>query len=153
MACDRLTETIRSVIRRVEEICSFPSEAIKNDVLAALRWIGLFSSEPAPVRSQSLLDTLSARLAKLMTLQPGERDLVVLQHKLVVERSDGGVETRTAAPVRLPRAADSGLALGTSNLYPAGEGLGYGGGIVSAAIDGMRAAEALLRRHGGRAMA
>ena len=58
-----------------------------------------------------------------------------------------GVETRTAAPVRLPRNAE-GEAEGARGLFPAGEGLGYGGGIVSAAVDGMRAAEALLLRHG-----
>jgi uncharacterized FAD-dependent dehydrogenase len=54
-----------------------------------------------------------------------------------------GVETRTASPIRLPRGEDL-QAAGASGLYPAGEGMGYGGGIVSAAVDGMRAAEALL---------
>ena len=60
-----------------------------------------------------------------------------------------GVETRTAAPIRLPRGEDM-QAVGASGLYPAGEGMGYGGGIVSAAVDGMRAAEALLQRVGAR---
>lgn len=63
-----------------------------------------------------------------------------------------GVETRTASPVRLPRGVDL-QAVGAAGLYPAGEGLGYGGGIVSAAVDGMRAAEALLERIGARAEA
>ena len=54
-----------------------------------------------------------------------------------------GVETRTAAPVRLPRGED-GCAVGARGLYPAGEGLGYGGGIVSAAVDGVRAAQSVL---------
>ena len=58
-----------------------------------------------------------------------------------------GVETRTASPVRLPR--DETLqAVGARGLYPAGEGLGYGGGIVSAAVDGMRVAEAMLIAQG-----
>ena len=58
-----------------------------------------------------------------------------------------GVETRTAAPVRVPR-GDDGMAVGLRGVYPAGEGMGYGGGIVSAAVDGVRAAEALLTAHG-----
>ena len=58
-----------------------------------------------------------------------------------------GVESRTAAPVRVPR-GDDGQAVGLGGLYPAGEGMGYGGGIVSAAVDGVRAAEAVLRRVG-----
>lgn len=58
-----------------------------------------------------------------------------------------GVETRTASPIRVPRGDDL-QALGARGLYPAGEGMGYGGGIVSAAVDGMRVAEAALRAHG-----
>ena len=58
-----------------------------------------------------------------------------------------GAETRTAAPVRVPR-GDDGQAAGLRGLYPAGEGMGYGGGIISAAVDGVRAAESLLRQVG-----
>jgi len=58
-----------------------------------------------------------------------------------------GVETRTASPVRVPRGEDL-QAVGATGLYPTGEGMGYGGGIVSAAVDGMRAAEAMLERAG-----
>ncbi len=55
-----------------------------------------------------------------------------------------GVETRTSAPVRIMR--DKGLqALGAAGLFPAGEGAGYAGGIVSAAVDGIKCAEALMR--------
>jgi uncharacterized FAD-dependent dehydrogenase len=52
-----------------------------------------------------------------------------------------GVETRTSSSVRLTRAAD-GQAVGFPGLYPVGEGAGYAGGIVSAAVDGVRAADA-----------
>lgn len=54
-----------------------------------------------------------------------------------------GCETRTSAPVRIPRDTDSLASLSLQMLFPAGEGAGYAGGIVSAAIDGMRAADAL----------
>ena len=56
-----------------------------------------------------------------------------------------GVETRTSSPVRMLRGQDF-QAEGIAGLYPAGEGAGYAGGIVSAAVDGMRCAEALMRR-------
>jgi hypothetical protein len=60
-----------------------------------------------------------------------------------------GVETRTSSPVRIPRGTNL-ESTNTPGLYPAGEGAGYAGGILSAAIDGIRIAEAvaltLLRR-------
>lgn len=52
------------------------------------------------------------------------------------------VESRSSSPVRIPRGPDGQSAL--RGLYPCGEGAGYAGGILSAAADGMRAAEALL---------
>ncbi|WP_353227116.1 FAD-dependent protein [Novosphingobium sp.] len=53
-----------------------------------------------------------------------------------------GVETRTSSPVRFGRGADL-QSLNTRGLYPAGEGAGYAGGILSAAVDGIKVAEAL----------
>ncbi len=53
-----------------------------------------------------------------------------------------GVETRTSSPVRIKRGADL-QSVNTRGLYPAGEGAGYAGGILSAAVDGIRVAEAL----------
>jgi len=55
-----------------------------------------------------------------------------------------GVETRTSSPVRMPR-GETLEALGIDGLYPAGEGAGYAGGIVSAAVDGIRVAEQIIR--------
>ncbi len=56
-----------------------------------------------------------------------------------------GVETRTSSPVRITRGEDF-QSLNTAGLYPAGEGAGYAGGILSAAVDGIRVAEALGRQ-------
>ena len=53
-----------------------------------------------------------------------------------------GVETRTSSPVRIRRGVDL-QSVNTRGLYPAGEGAGYAGGILSAAVDGIRVAEAL----------
>lgn len=57
-----------------------------------------------------------------------------------------GVEARTSSPVRMTR-GDTLEAVGISGLYPAGEGAGYAGGIVSAAVDGMRIAEQIIRTY------
>lgn len=56
-----------------------------------------------------------------------------------------GVETRTSAPVQIKRTAETCEAVGLVGLFPAGEGAGYAGGIVSAAVDGLRVAKALLQ--------
>jgi uncharacterized FAD-dependent dehydrogenase len=53
-----------------------------------------------------------------------------------------GVETRTSSPLRITRNA-SYQSLNVRGLYPAGEGAGYAGGIMSAAVDGIEAAEAV----------
>lgn len=56
-----------------------------------------------------------------------------------------GVETRTSSPVRIRRGADF-QSINTQGLYPAGEGAGYADGILSAAVDGIKVAEALAAR-------
>lgn len=55
-----------------------------------------------------------------------------------------GVETRTSSPLRIPRGADY-QCVNVKGLYPAGEGAGYAGGIMSAGVDGIEVAEALGR--------
>lgn len=64
-----------------------------------------------------------------------------------------GVETRTSAPVRIVRDAETLEADGVRMLFPAGEGAGYAGGIVSAAVDGLRVARAVLAAVGAEAEA
>jgi hypothetical protein len=56
-----------------------------------------------------------------------------------------GVETRSSSPVRIVRSDTFQASL--TGIYPAGEGAGYAGGIVSAAVDGLRVAEAIIRRY------
>ncbi len=54
-----------------------------------------------------------------------------------------GVETRTSSPIRIKRNDNDLQSLNTRGLFPAGEGAGYAGGIMSAAVDGIRVAEAV----------
>jgi uncharacterized FAD-dependent dehydrogenase len=56
-----------------------------------------------------------------------------------------GVETRSSSPVRIDR--DDDFESNVQGLYPAGEGAGYAGGIMSSAVDGLRAAEAIIRKY------
>jgi uncharacterized FAD-dependent dehydrogenase len=56
-----------------------------------------------------------------------------------------GVETRTSSPVRIKRDNVSFESINTRGLYPAGEGAGYAGGILSAGIDGIQVAEAVAK--------
>lgn len=55
-------------------------------------------------------------------------------------------ESRTSSPIRIPRDRDSFEHIQISGLYPCGEGAGYAGGIVSAAIDGQNCAKALINK-------
>ena len=57
-----------------------------------------------------------------------------------------GIETRTSSPVRIKRDKDSLQSINTEGLYPAGEGAGYAGGILSAGVDGIKVAEALAKQ-------
>jgi len=59
-----------------------------------------------------------------------------------------GVETRTSAPIRIQRGEDF-QSLNTKGLFPAGEGAGFAGGILSAAVDGIKVAEAVAKNIAG----
>ena len=63
--------------------------------MAALRWIGVFSDEKITPRNNPL-DTLCATLEQKMQYGPGERDMVMLQHRFEIENKDGSKETRTS---------------------------------------------------------
>ncbi|MDA0832605.1 MAG: FAD-dependent oxidoreductase [Planctomycetota bacterium] len=65
-----------------------------------------------------------------------------LKHAVLV-----GPEMRGSSPVRIPRDRDTRQTPGIAGLYPVGEGAGYAGGIVSAAVDGLRTAREIVRRY------
>ncbi|EEB95705.1 hypothetical protein MPER_05283, partial [Moniliophthora perniciosa FA553] len=93
--------TEKAVLDKIISVANFPSDSEKERIVSGLRWLGLFSSEaivPRPANNPTLLDTLCARLEKLMAYAPGERDLLMLQHKFVVQYRDGKQETITSTP-------------------------------------------------------
>ncbi len=57
-----------------------------------------------------------------------------------------GVETRSSSPVRILRNQETLQSVGLKGLYPCGEGAGYAGGIISAAVDGMKCAEKVMEK-------
>jgi uncharacterized FAD-dependent dehydrogenase len=96
---------------------------------------GVTPSDVASVLDSSGL-RLSVRMrSALREFEKKMRGYVTEEAQLV------GVESRTSAPVRVPRHPETLVSLDLAGLYPAGEGAGYAGGIVSAALDGMRVAE------------
>ncbi len=58
-----------------------------------------------------------------------------------------GVETRSSSPIRIVRNEDTLESFNIRNLYPCGEGAGYAGGIVTAAVDGIKCAEKIIERY------
>ncbi|CEH32771.1 NAD(P)/FAD-dependent oxidoreductase [Romboutsia lituseburensis] len=58
-----------------------------------------------------------------------------------------GVETRSSAPIRIVRDEETLESANTKNLYPCGEGAGYAGGIVTAAVDGIKCAEKIIMKY------
>lgn len=72
---------------------NFPSNEERDRLLSGLHWIGLFSDEQTLPRGNPL-DTLCATLEQKMQYGPGERDMVMLQHKFEIEHKDGSKETR-----------------------------------------------------------
>lgn len=97
----------------------------------------------APGVHSARVDTLLP-LPISQRLQKGFKDFNRKQPGFLTDRAVViGCETRTSAPVRIPRDKDTLQHIEFKGLYPVGEGAGYAGGIVSAAIDGYVAAQAL----------
>ncbi|MHC4955489.1 MAG: NAD(P)/FAD-dependent oxidoreductase [Planctomycetota bacterium] len=103
------------------------------------------------IRTSSVLGTKPARLDELL---PGRaraaiaRGIEAWESRIPGFAGDAGVlvgvESRSSGPVRMPRDDETRRAEGFSNVFPIGEGAGYAGGIMSAALDGARSAHALL---------
>ncbi|KAH1254238.1 Uncharacterized protein GmHk_04G010723 [Glycine max] len=87
---------------------------------------------------QTVTDFLENKLSDFLTFQlPGFICNDALLH---------GVETRTSSPIQIPRNGDSYECTSVKGLYPVGEGAGYAGGIISAAVDGMHAGFAVAKK-------
>jgi uncharacterized FAD-dependent dehydrogenase len=103
---------------------------------------------PRPRRSSYTFGTCPGRIDELLPARA--RDAIARALLRWDRQIDGfagpegllvGLESRSSGPLRLPRDRERFVAEGFVNLYPIGEGAGYAGGIMSAAIDGARAAK------------
>ncbi len=99
---------------------------------------GLTSADVAAVLDSTGLP-LSRRLREALRAFDKQLHGFVTAEAIVV-----GVESRTSSPVRVPRDAVTLASPDLAGLYPCAEGAGYAGGIVSAALDGIRVARAVL---------
>ncbi|MGA1302652.1 MAG: NAD(P)/FAD-dependent oxidoreductase [Cyanobium sp.] len=109
--------------------CTAPREVVKGSYLPGVQLGTLNGCLP-----DFVLTALREALPIFATRLPG----YLLDDALLT-----GVETRTSSPIRLERDSVSLQSRNTPGMYPAGEGAGYAGGILSAAIDGLKVAEAV----------
>ena len=128
-----------------------------GDYRAPAQWLGDFLADrPRAAADQEDLDGSylpGLRLGSLSACLPGFVSAAIREALPTFERVIPGytmagalltgVETRTSSPVRMPRHSDTLESVNTAGLHPGGEGAGYAGGILSAAIDGIKLAEAV----------
>lgn len=130
-----------------------------GDYAAPIMTVGDFLEGRTGTEPSDILPTYrggKVRTADLRTVFPGDvtEALQYALHRFAKKLSGfdkpsailTAAETRTSAPVRILRDATTLLALGRNGIYPCGEGAGYAGGITSAAVDGIRVAQALMER-------
>lgn len=122
-------------IAPAQRLTEFVEGARPTDVRKSTYKPGVAPAEIADCYPPFVVDLLRDAVRKFDQKMPG----FLTEDALLI-----GVETRTSAPVRIVRDDATYQSLSVGNLYPVGEGAGYGGGIVSAAIDGLRIAERIL---------
>ena len=106
------------------------------------------SSYRLGVREAPCHDLLPAPLAETIATAAAENFEKAMPGFVCDDALLHGVETRTSAPVRVPRDAETLASPDVAGLYPCGEGAGYAGGIVSSAVDGLRVARAVAAAAG-----
>ncbi|KAB5583471.1 hypothetical protein GE09DRAFT_1167427 [Coniochaeta sp. 2T2.1] len=87
---------IQTLVDRIKEVYKFPNEKEADRIISGMDEFRLFSDTAATIKGGNVFDTFCHRLAQLLSFKPGERDLVMLQHKFVVEWSDGKKDTMTS---------------------------------------------------------
>ncbi|MBB6327966.1 hypothetical protein FHS59_003609 [Algoriphagus iocasae] len=118
-----------------QRMVDFVNKRVSSSLLDTSYQPGLVSVEMREV----LPDFISQRLAIAFKAFGGKMKGYFTNDSQLI-----GVESRTSSPVRIPRDRESFEHVALKRLYPCGEGAGYAGGIVSAAMDGERCAEKLI---------
>lgn len=120
---------VQTVSAFLENRSGTPSEKVKPTYPRGVAWVNLRELLP-DFMSESIAEAFPAFGAKLDAFNDGDAVLT-------------GVEARSSSPVRIVRNHDNMVSVFAKGLYPCGEGAGYAGGIMSAAVDGIRVAEAI----------
>lgn len=120
---------VQTVSAFLENRIGAPSKKIKPTYPRGASWVNLRESLP-DLMSESIAEAIPVFGKKLDAFDDGEAVLT-------------GVEARSSSPVRIVRNRDNMTSVFAKGLYPCGEGAGYAGGIMSAAVDGIRVAEAI----------
>lgn len=116
-------------------LSDFLKNRVATELPAGLSWRRARPADLHAILPDFVSDVLADAIPRMLKKLRGVRHQDVVLY---------GAETRSSSPVRIVRRSD-GQSVNVQGLYPCGEGAGYAGGIVSSAVDGMRAAEALLR--------
>jgi uncharacterized FAD-dependent dehydrogenase len=132
-------------------------DAGRHQYLCPIQWAADFlagrrsdgtppSSYPRGVVSHPVAELVPPQLVKALKLGLPVLDRL-WRGRFVPQATLVGPEARGSAPVRIPRDDATRETPGLAGLYPVGEGAGYAGGIVSAAVDGLRTAKAIVARY------
>ncbi len=127
-------KTQRAPAQRLED---FIAQRISSDLPACSYPPGIVSHALNEVLPRAITDRLRTALVEFGRKMRGYRT----NEAVLV-----GVESRTSSPVRIPRDPGTLMHPQVMGLYPCGEGAGYAGGIVSAALDGQRVADSIAAR-------
>jgi uncharacterized FAD-dependent dehydrogenase len=129
----------------------------RRDYLAPIQWAGDFLGGRASrgkLPSSYPRGTVAFELGEILppvVLETLERGLPALDRRLrgafLRDATLTAPESRGSSPVRVPRDPVTRQHPGVAGLYPCGEGAGYAGGIVSAAVDGLRTARVVVASH------
>ena len=138
-ACQRGSDGQPTQTAPAQRVADFVAGVISADLLPTSYQPGLVSVDMAAVLPDHIARPLQQGLREFGKKMPGYHS------------NDGqviGIESRTSSPVRIPRDRDTCEHVQVNRLFPCGEGAGYAGGIVSAAMDGERCAEELANLYG-----
>ncbi len=119
-----------------QRVTDFLNKVCSNTLPATSYQPGIQSAPLHQLLPQQIVDRLSEALHHFKKKMKG----FVTEQAILT-----GVESRTSSPVRIPRCPQKLHSLNFENLYPAGEGSGYAGGIASSAIDGERIANEIMK--------
>lgn len=120
-----------------QRMTDFINKKLSSSVCNSSYIPGIYSS----MINELLPETISEGL-RLALIEFGKK----MKGYLTEEALLIGVESRTSSPVRIPRNKETYEHMGIKNLYPSGEGAGYAGGIISAALDGQNSAKAIAAK-------